>query len=1750
MKADVGSDDGNSRQSQLSPLEIVTAFTIGKIDHFLSAPTESVYPDLKKLCDTVSESYRDRVVVELLQNAHDAHDPDATNGRIRFVFAEEGDWGTLYVANDGDGFTEPNFRALCSPTRTTKTVNEAIGNKGVGFLSTFQVCDHPEIYSRAAPESATFDGFSFRFGDADNVTALLAAEGRVDQTALIVEQMPRLYLACPLRSAGEHIASLAEQGFATVVRLELKNEEAKNAVADQLRKLAAGNPPVHLFLTRLAELTIEIESETTTLDRDPIVLKKGAGFRLQDVGCAGRRYIIAQRVIDHGTILATIRHDVEMQALPSTWLDWEGDATVSLAVAKDGAPLSGRYYNFLPMGEGAHAPFAGHLDAPFRATLERLNIQSGVKLNELFLSVARELAIDAARACREHLKAGEAQMAVADLLFWTGQGRDAVLNSVLQASDALIPVIGTGSRARWARLSDIRRWPDDPFLTAQKAAAVGSAAVLDPALGPERLASLATFGGQQIRLAPDWSEKRAVAEATAEDLHRKKASIKTWDEFYRALQRMFATKPAELLGAKVLLTERHELTATDAPTQTVGRRRPKRLSALFLPPLRANEGGGDLPRAVRQRLAYLHHELEVSRSSSAPARSLLLSAGVVREHQAREILRLLASAIEDTGSAADPEALRWQALETVMRIARDEEVSETVIAELNLRVPANGKWIRADTAYFGGGWPGVAGNRLESLFETAKGLSADLDGQGDNLLRPYRQWRVAPGKQADWVQFLIQAGVRDHLRPLLAFPGSAPRSDYGPPFDEVRRRAALPTDQTVAWTSVLGEPTDYPNPYTAYTISGAYRLPGQADFEALAPVAGRPYAEQVLRVLDAEPAKLKMRLYRPNHAQRHERAIASPIEAFVRAAKWVPTIKGLVRLDDAWIGTENKTAPPGLPIIEYEFRTQMLRHEAADTKLRDLGMPAYGSADSAWRLLVVASSYVTEAKDTAEAERWLSASQEAWSRADLKESAPTGLRLVCRSGGSIIAVDPTDPASPVIIIADGDDRQLLAAKLRAPGAAIFEPPPTHLADVSAFLQRSFGERVLRTSTLRATYVAAGKAVVADPGDPLIEVELGERLREIVALTLRFNNSFYRADVEEVLQKLSAIRIRWLGELSVQVGDVVEPIVNFEDRAVFLRETPPTILVHEKLRESDRLLIRIAEALAEGLGSRRLLTNTLVAFVAQLDGNPLAGTHADFARVLQISEQQVKGALGVTRAAIGSLLVTLRPVVEYYCGPEVAARFTQGGGLLSEDDVAIALNALTEMPEDADALIRRCRDGSSLGVIASALGLDLSRFNAVLARLGLPYELVDLTAEHEARLQIFLEKRAPLIRDAIRAAFKPRFDAGEDLTTYLVARNAPRPTLPEGFGRSHVDLSQSTMEGWLVEWMKALGVEGQVQPEAGLEPMETVQAANLRLLRQLAPRMRAILMAKTTSDHPLRAKWATQASAQQLITATAEAGGWIDFERIDGARSVAWLQRAELWPRNWPATLELGDLELSEADLEAVHAADEAARLAAASKPKSMKWAGGDFRFDADSWAEVADSISAMVEANDVLTATSNRVAKGVAPILSRSRGGGGGGGGGPGSRMTQDERDFVGFCGEAIAFAWIRARFGKGRVIDHSCWRSSFSEHVTSAKGDNMLGYDFEVRNGETRWYFEVKATSGPGPQAVQGIELGSTEIAHAEACKSDNRWRFRILYVTDALYPEKARLFVLPNPRSEEGKRFFAEPAATGVRLMFGLPV
>jgi hypothetical protein len=78
-------------------------------------------------------------VYELVQNAHDAQ-RSGTRGIVQVLLSRRGSFGTVYVANTGDPFREPNFHALCDVAQSDKSPGAGIGNKGVGFRSVLQVC--------------------------------------------------------------------------------------------------------------------------------------------------------------------------------------------------------------------------------------------------------------------------------------------------------------------------------------------------------------------------------------------------------------------------------------------------------------------------------------------------------------------------------------------------------------------------------------------------------------------------------------------------------------------------------------------------------------------------------------------------------------------------------------------------------------------------------------------------------------------------------------------------------------------------------------------------------------------------------------------------------------------------------------------------------------------------------------------------------------------------------------------------------------------------------------------------------------------------------------------------------------------------------------------------------------------------------------------------------------------------------------------------------------------------------------------------------------------------------------------------------------------------------------------------------------------------------------------------------------------------------------------------------------------------
>src|SRR5205814_670179 len=96
----------------------------------------------------------------------------------------------------------------------------------------------------------------------------------------------------------------------------------------------------------------------------------------------------------------------------------------------------------------------------------------------------------------------------------------------------------------------------------------------------------------------------------------------------------------------------------------------------------------------------------------------------------------------------------------------------------------------------------------------------------------------------------------------------------------------------------------------------------------------------------------------------------------------------------------------------------------------------------------------------------------------------------------------------------------------------------------------------------------------------------------------------------------------------------------------------------------------------------------------------------------------------------------------------------------------------------------------------SLDADLAALNAVLADLGSPYQVIDRTAVHQDTLAAFLQRHQALIRESVRRAYLPVFAAGGDLSAYVAARDAPLLTLPDGYGRRRLRLTQGELQEWL------------------------------------------------------------------------------------------------------------------------------------------------------------------------------------------------------------------------------------------------------------------------------------------------------------------------------------------------------------------
>lgn len=209
--------------------------------------------------------YRDRVVVELAQNAADAAARDGVAGRLRLTLRA----GTLVAANTGAPLDAAGVAALstlrASSKRGPDAHETAVGRFGVGFAAAVAVSDEPRISSLTG-------------------TVTWSRDAARD----LVLQIPEL--AAELAERSGHVPVLRlpfaadgapPEGFATAVTLPLRDKANDRLIR---RLLAETGPALLLALPALAIIEIEVDGTTRTLT----AAHDGDGVTITADGAAGR----------------------------------------------------------------------------------------------------------------------------------------------------------------------------------------------------------------------------------------------------------------------------------------------------------------------------------------------------------------------------------------------------------------------------------------------------------------------------------------------------------------------------------------------------------------------------------------------------------------------------------------------------------------------------------------------------------------------------------------------------------------------------------------------------------------------------------------------------------------------------------------------------------------------------------------------------------------------------------------------------------------------------------------------------------------------------------------------------------------------------------------------------------------------------------------------------------------------------------------------------------------------------------------------------------------------------------------------------------------------------------------------------------------------------------------------------------------------------------------------------------------------
>ncbi|MER8221351.1 molecular chaperone Hsp90 [Streptomyces sp. NPDC094143] len=263
--------------------------------------------------DLVLGGYRDRLVVELAQNAADAAARAGVPGRLRLTLRD----GVLVAANTGAPLDAAGVESLATLRASAKRDTPSIGRFGVGFAAVLSVTDEPAVVGRHG-------GVRWSLAEARELASDTArhSPGLGDEVRRRDGHVPLLRL--PFAAEGT-----APDPYDTAVILPLRDAAAAD-LAERL--LRAVDDALLLALPGLEEVVVEIGGEAPrTLTR-----RTDGPFTVVDDSADGVTHW--RTAAAHGTLTPDLLADrpVEERLRPHWSVTW------AVPVDSDGSPARPR----------------------------------------------------------------------------------------------------------------------------------------------------------------------------------------------------------------------------------------------------------------------------------------------------------------------------------------------------------------------------------------------------------------------------------------------------------------------------------------------------------------------------------------------------------------------------------------------------------------------------------------------------------------------------------------------------------------------------------------------------------------------------------------------------------------------------------------------------------------------------------------------------------------------------------------------------------------------------------------------------------------------------------------------------------------------------------------------------------------------------------------------------------------------------------------------------------------------------------------------------------------------------------------------------------------------------------------------------------------------------------------------------------------------------------------------------------------